>query len=151
MDRRAILAVAGAALAAPRILLAQPTKRVYRIAILDDTKEGTRDNDWATLRRRLAEHGIVEGKNAVFETRYSRGAHERLPSLAAELPAARPDVIVTPSTPSTRAAMRATASIPIVFIGAGDPVGAGLVTSLSRPGGNVTGISIAAPDRKSVV
>ena len=146
MDRRTVLALASTALAAPRLLFAQPAKRVYRIAILDDASEGTRDIDWTTLRRRLGEQGIVEGKNAAYVFRHARGTGDRLNALAAELAATEPDILVTPSTPSTRAAIRATASIPIVFIGAGDPAGSGLVASLSRPGSNVTGVSILEPD-----
>lgn len=146
MNRRAALALLGAAFAAPRALLAQTTKRVYRIAILDDASDSTRVTDWTTFRKRLAQLGLVEGRNLTIDVRFASGAPERLPSLAAELVASKPEIVVTPSTPVTRAAMRATASIPIVFIGVGDPVGSGLVTSLARPGGNVTGISIVATE-----
>ena len=86
--------------------------------------------------------GYVEGKNLVIEARYARGANERLPALAAELVALKPDIIVTAPTPPTQAAMKATSSIPIVFVGAADPVATGLVVSLARPGKNATGFSI---------
>jgi putative ABC transport system substrate-binding protein len=130
-------------LAAPNAVLGQAPKRVYRIAILDDGAEsdGAR---WQRFRNRLGELGLVEGKDVVYEARFGHGQNERLPALAAELVAASPDVIVCPATPSTRAAMRASSGIPIVFTGAGDPVGTGLVASLASPGGNVTGISILA-------
>jgi putative ABC transport system substrate-binding protein len=141
MDRRAFVALSGTALAAPRTLLAQPSKRVYRIAILDDAVETARAERWKLFRNRLRELGLVEGKDVVYEARYARGANERLPALAAELVALKPDIIIAPSTPPTIAAMKATSSIPIVFLGAGDPVGSGLVASLARPGGNVTGTS----------
>ena len=138
--------MAGLAFAAPRILLAQAKKRVYRIAILDDAAEGSRRDTWTIFRKRLAALGLSDGKNLTVDARFAASVSERLPVLAAELAATKPDAIVTPSTPSTRAAMRVTPSIPIIFIGAGDPVGTGLVTSLSHPGGNVTGISAIAPD-----
>ena len=77
----------------------------------------------------------------VYEARYARGDTERLPALAVELAALKPDIIVCANTPPTSAAMKATSSIPIVFTGAGNPVGNGLVASLARPGGNVTGTS----------
>ena len=146
MDRRTLLTFAGGLLSVPRLLFAQPAKRVYRIAILDDADDGTREKSWATLRNRLRDVGVIEGRNAAFEIRYAHGANERLPAFAVEIAATRPDMIVTPSTTSTRAAVRATASIPIVFIGVGDPVGAGLVNSLAHPGGNVTGISIVSTE-----
>lgn len=137
-------------LAAPALLVAlgvqaQPAKRVYRIAILDDGIESARAERWKLLHNRLRELGLVEGKDVVYEARYARGANERLPALAAELVALKPDIIVTPTTPPTIAAMKATSSIPIVFLGSGDPVGSGLVASLARPGGNVTGISTNSP------
>jgi putative ABC transport system substrate-binding protein len=146
MKRRTFVALGGTVLAAPRALLAQPVKRIYRIALLDDAAEGTRTDTWARFRKRLAERGWVEGQNIVLEARYAGGAAERLPGLAAATVAAKPDLIAVPSTPSTRAAMRATGTIPIVFMGAGDPIGSGLVPSLSRPGGNVTGISVLATE-----
>lgn len=89
----------------------------------------------------MQELGYAEGKSFVIERRYARGATEQLPALAKELVASKPDVIVAPSTSAARAAMRATTSIPIVFIGPADPVASGLVASLARPGGNVTGTS----------
>ena len=146
MDRRAFAALFGTLLAIPRALYAQPARRIYRIAILDDSDERTREKDRATFKKRLAQLGFAEGGNVTFDVRHANGAPERLPPLAVELVASKPDLIVTPGTSATRAAMRATSSIPIVFIGSGDPVGAGLVTSLARPGGNVTGLSNLAVD-----
>jgi putative ABC transport system substrate-binding protein len=109
---------------------------------LDDASEKARVDSWRLFRSRLRELGYAEGKNLVIEARYARGAGERLPALAADLVALKPDIIVVVSTPATRAAVQATSSIPIVFTGLGDPVGAGLVASLGRPGGNATGLSI---------
>jgi putative ABC transport system substrate-binding protein len=93
------------------------------------------------IRGRLRDQGYVEGRNLVIETRYAEGQSRRLPELAAELVALNPDVIVTITTPAAIAAKHATDRIPIVMSGVADPVGQGLVTSLSRPGGNVTGVT----------
>lgn len=134
-------------LAAPALLVtvgvrAQPAKRVYRIATLDDAVESARHDSWQLFRKRLRELGLVEGRDIIYESRYAGGSPERLPALAADLVALRPDIIVCAGTPTTSAAMKATSSIPIVFAGVGDPVGSGLVASLARPGGNATGLSL---------
>lgn len=141
MKRRSFLLAAPALLVAAGVR-AQPAKRVYRIAILDDAVENARAHSWQIFRKRLGELGLVEGRDVVYEARYARGASERLPALAAELVALKPDIIVSSGTPTTSAAMKATSSIPIVFANSGDPVGSGFVASLARPGGNVTGISV---------
>jgi putative ABC transport system substrate-binding protein len=146
MKRRSVVAITIAALAAPRTLLAQPARRVYRIATLDDAVESARDHLWRIFRNRLRELVLAEGNDVAYEARYARGASERLPALAAELVALKPDIIVCSATPTTIAAMRATSIIPIVVTAAADPVGTGLVATLARPGGNVTGISIIATE-----
>jgi putative tryptophan/tyrosine transport system substrate-binding protein len=97
------------------------------------------------LRQRLRELGYVEGKNIVIEYRYAEGKSERLPDLAAELVRLKVDVIITAGAGSSPA-KKATATIPIVFAGSSDPVGTGLVSSLARPGGNITGLSNMAAD-----
>ena len=140
MKRRSFLLAAPALLVAVGVR-AQPAKRVYRVAILDDAMEGTLAEHWKLFRNRLRELGLVEGTDVVYEVRYARGDTERLPALAAELVALKPDIIVSVGTAPTGAVAKATSSIPIVFTGSGDPVGMGLVASLARPGGNVTGIS----------
>jgi putative tryptophan/tyrosine transport system substrate-binding protein len=94
----------------------------------------------------LRELGWVEGKNVVFERRYAENRLERLPELAADLVRLKVDVIVAGGTLAPLAAKRATSTIPIVMVSAGDPLGSGLVASLARPGGNVTGTSLMAPD-----
>lgn len=101
--------------------------------------ESARSHNWRIFRDQLRKLVLADGSDLAYETRYARGQVQRLPALAAELVALKPDVIVCASTPSTTAAMKATSSIPIVFTAAGDPVGTGLVASLARPGGNVTG------------
>lgn len=97
------------------------------------------------LRKSLRELGYVEGKNINFQVRSARNEYGQLPRLAAELVALHVKVIIAVGTPAGKAAKAATSTIPIVVIGAGDPVGSGLVTSLARPGGNVTGTSNLSP------
>ncbi len=142
MKRRDFVMLA-AALAAPRVAAQAPTGgRPARIAILDDSRADLQSAPWQAFRSRLLELGYVEGRDVVLEFRHSQGSFDRLPALAAELIATGPDVIVALSTAATRAAMRATDTVPIVFVASADPVGAGLVQSLARPGANVTGQSI---------
>ena len=148
MNRRdtllALLALGGAS--APLRAFAQTAPRMARIAVLEDTSEGTRPRQWQLFRKRLQELGYSEGKNLVIVTRYAQGEGQRLAALAKELVAEKPDVIVAASTLSVRAAMQVTSSIPIVFNGIADPVGVGFVASLARPGGNATGLSIMATE-----
>jgi putative ABC transport system substrate-binding protein len=144
-SRRELL-FAAAALVVPLPAAAQPAMRMRRIALLDDFEKGAYASEWQAFRLRLRELGYVEGKNLVIDARWADSVPERTTDLARELVAARPDVIVANGTPSTRAAMQATASIPIVFTGSADPVGAGLVASLARPGGNVTGSATLSTD-----
>ena len=98
------------------------------------------------LRDGLRELGYVEGQNLSLEVRYAEGKNDRLPALAAELVQLRVDVLTTASTPAALAAKQATGTIPIVFTLVGDPVGAGVVASLARPGGNLTGLSLLASE-----
>ena len=96
------------------------------------------------FRQRLRELGYVEGKNIVIEYRYADGKRERLDDLAAELVRLKSDILVVTGNPA--AAKKASATIPIIFVLATDPVGSGYVSSLARPGGNLTGLSVMAPD-----
>jgi len=146
MKRRAFLELGGVLVAMPRRVVAQPSPLVHHIAILDDAADGARNETWPVFRKRLSEFGLVEGRNVVVTVRYAGGVSEGLNALAAEIVAAKPDIIVTPGTPTTRAVLRATSAIPVVFVGAADPVGAGLVVSLAKPGANVTGVSIMATE-----
>ena len=98
------------------------------------------------FRQGLRDLGHVEGRNLVIEYRDAAGEYDRLPALAAELAALKVDVIVAANTPGALAAKRATSALPIVFVAVGDPIGSGLVASLARPGGNVTGTSGGAPE-----
>jgi putative tryptophan/tyrosine transport system substrate-binding protein len=118
-----------------------PAARVYRVAWLSNsTPEADRAFIDAT-RQALRDLGYSEGRNLVLEFRHSDGQSARLPALAAELVALKPDLIVGGASPGTQAARQATSTIPIVMIGVADPVGAGFVESLAHPGRNVTGIA----------
>jgi putative ABC transport system substrate-binding protein len=125
---------------------AQQPARIHRIGILIPTSESNLSARVETFRQRLRELGYVEGKNIFIEYRYADGKLERLPDLADELVRLKVDVIVTPGGSAILAAKKASATIPMVFAAAPDPVGSGLVSSLARPGGNITGLSMMAPD-----
>jgi putative ABC transport system substrate-binding protein len=124
---------------------AQQPARIHRIGILSPVSESFFSARVEAFRQRLRELGYVEGKNIVIEYRYTEGKRERLSELAAELVRLKVDVIVT-AGPGVSAAKKASTTIPIVFGAASDPVGAGLVSSLARPGGNITGLSNIAQD-----
>ena len=124
---------------------AQQAARIPRIGILIPASASFFLPRVEAFRRRLRELGYVEGKNIVIEYRYAEGKLERLPDLAAELVRLKVDVIVTTGS-AILSAKKASATIPIVFAAAPDPVGSGLVSSLARPGGNVTGLSLMAPE-----
>src|SRR5258706_2341596 len=140
LDRRRFVAKLSAALlASSSEVLVSCAPRVYRLGIL--FLSGVGGGTLEAIRGRLRDHGYVEGRNLLIESRYAEGQSGRLPALAAELVALNPDVIVTITTPAAIAARKATDRISIVMAGSADPVGQGLVTSLSRPGGNVTGVT----------
>jgi putative ABC transport system substrate-binding protein len=101
---------------------------------------------WEALRQELSKLGWIEGKNIAIEYRYAEGKGERLPDLAADLVRLKVDLIVVSATPPALAAKNATTAIPIVMTNGGDPVGLGLVASLARPGGNVTGLAALGPE-----
>jgi putative ABC transport system substrate-binding protein len=145
-DRRAFIdALAAGLLAAPLAAWAQPASKVYRIGVL------LSDIPWGRLalfflRTPLHHLGYDEGRNLVFEVRSAQGHKDRLAALAAELIAHKVDLIVAPLNPEILAAKRATSTIPIVMIFASTPVESGLVASLARPGGNVTGTAVQSPE-----
>jgi putative ABC transport system substrate-binding protein len=148
--RRAFIGtLAGGLLAAPLAPEAQQAAKVPRIGHLASGGDPSNLLREAFLQG-LRDLGYVEGRNVVIEYRSAEGKLERLPALAAELVALKVDVIVAAAgTVTALAARQATGTIPIVFIAAGDPVSAGLVTSLARPGGNLTGLSALSPELTS--
>jgi putative tryptophan/tyrosine transport system substrate-binding protein len=146
VDRRAFISGSTLALlAAPLAVEAQQADKMARIGWLAVNLAAFPHVREAFLQG-LRDLGHVEGRNVVIEYRSAEGKSERLPALAAELVALKVDVIVAPSTPEALAAKQATRTLPIVFAVAADPVASGLVTGLAQPGGNVTGLSILAPE-----
>ena len=142
MDRRTFLgALASGLLAAPLAAQAQPPGKVYRIGMLERTSPATNAANFEAFRRGLRELGYVEGKNLVIEYRSADGRDERFAGLATELVRLNVDLILTRGTPAALAAKNATGTIPVVITGLADPVGQGIVASLARPGGNITGVS----------
>ncbi len=135
-------------LAAPLAAEAQPPTHVHRIGALLSGPGPTpgRGPIVEAFLEGMRALGYVEGQHLVLEYRAAAGHYERLPALAAELVQRKPEVIVTQGTPAALAAKDATTTIPIVMVGVGDPVESGLVASLARPGGNITGRSLLAPE-----
>jgi putative ABC transport system substrate-binding protein len=147
MKRREFIAlVGGAALAWPLPLRAQRVAKVPRIGLLGAASASGYGSQLEAFRQGLRDLGYVEGKNIIIEYRWAEGRYDRLSALAAELVGLKVDVILTHGTPGTQAAKRATTAIPIVMIVAGDAVATGLVDSIVRPGGNVTGSSFFLPE-----
>jgi putative tryptophan/tyrosine transport system substrate-binding protein len=143
MKRRELLLVLGAAMTAARGVRAQQ-KTMPVIGYLASSSPGP---NVAVFREGLGETGYVEGRNVAIEYRWAEGSYDRLPALAADLVGRKVDLIVASGRPtSALAAKSATSTIPIVFTAVGDPVRAGLVASLARPGGNATGFSILFPE-----
>jgi putative tryptophan/tyrosine transport system substrate-binding protein len=138
--RRKFIALLGGAAAWPLAARAQQAARVPRIGIIDDAPM------WHSFRQALREFGYVEGQYINYEYRYSEGMPDRLAAVVGELVRRPVDLIAAYGTPPIEAAKAATTTIPIVMIGVGDPVRVGLVASLARPGGNITGNTVLSPD-----
>jgi putative ABC transport system substrate-binding protein len=147
MRRREFIGwLAGAAVAAPLAVAAegQPSGRMYRIGYLLEAAEPESASLMRALEEGLRELGYREGSNLVIERHFAAFQYDRLPDLAAELVQLKPEVIVASSNPSVAAALKqATTAIPIVIVAVTDPVGAGLVTNLARPGDNITGLTVS--------
>ena len=144
-----IVTLAMGLLVVPLAVEAQRAGKVYRIGVLGNTPPATSPETlriWEAFLQGLRERDWVEGQNIVFERRFAEGRAERFPDLAAELVRLKVDIIVASATPGSLAAKRATTTIPIVMAVIYDPVGSGLVASLARPGGNVTGVSWLGPE-----
>jgi putative ABC transport system substrate-binding protein len=146
VDRRAFLTGALGLLAAPLDVGAQPAGKVWRIGLLWFTFPSVSAPFFEALRQGMRERGYIEGQNVAFEQRWAERRPERYPELAAELVSIKVDVIVAGNLESSLAAKQATSTIPIILTAGGDPVRAGLVASLARPGGNITGMSEPGPD-----
>ncbi|HUN69141.1 MAG TPA: ABC transporter substrate-binding protein, partial [Burkholderiales bacterium] len=144
--RQFMLGLGGAAIAAPFPSFAQQEGRLARVGFLGSETPSEYARNIEALRAGLHALGYVEGKNLRIEFRWAEGKYDRLPALAAELVGSKVDVIVTHGTPGTFAAKRATATIPIVMASSGDAVGTGLISSLSRPDGNITGMTLLLPE-----
>src|SRR5262245_576384 len=144
MKRRKFIVLLGSAVVAslfwPLSARAQQSAKIPRIGIIDESPL------WNAFRNGLRDLGYLEGQNVAFEYSYAGGLPDRLAWVAVELVHRPVDLIATFGTPPTLAAKQATTTIPIVMMGVGDPVGSGLVPSLARPGGNITGNTILGPE-----
>jgi len=147
MKRREFIALLGSAAAAlPLAAAAQP--KIPRIGFMGNSTAALEANLLDAFREGLRELGYEEGRNIVIEYRWANGEYDYFPALVAELIAAKVDAIVTAGTPAALAVKNATTNVPLVMVAVGDPIGTGLVPSLARPGGNLTGLSSIAPDSR---
>jgi putative tryptophan/tyrosine transport system substrate-binding protein len=142
MDRRAFLGTLGL-LAAPRVAEGQQAGPRHQLGLLIASAPGRPET---AFREGLRALGYVDGRNVVVDSRTARGRLDRLPALVLELLGAKPEVIVTFGTAAAQAAKAATTTTPIVMAFAGDPLGTRIVASLAKPGGNITGMSLATPE-----
>ena len=149
MRRREFITLVGGAAAWALAARAQPLGKPPTIGLLLPNTVAVDTPRVAALMRRLRELGWIEGRNIAVEYRWAEGRTEHLAEFAAEFVRLQVDVIVTSATTTSLAVKQATSTIPIVFAAVGDPVGAGLVASLARPGGNVTGLSLQQSDTAS--
>lgn len=136
-----IFLLVNAILASVQLAEAQQAKKIHRIGFLASSAGERLKSRLAAFQQRLRELGYVQGQNIIIELRSAEGKFERLPGLAAELVRLKVDILVAEGAPAAHAAKNATSVVPIVIGNAADPVGTGLVASLARPGGNITGLS----------
>jgi putative ABC transport system substrate-binding protein len=147
MRRREVITLLGGAAAAwPLAARAQQSAKVPRIGFLGNSTPTLEGNLVKPFREGLLDHGYEEGRTIHIEWRWAEGKYARFPALIAELIAAKVDVIVTAGTPASLAVKKAASSIPLVMIAVGEPVATGLVASLARPGGNITGVTSISPE-----
>jgi putative tryptophan/tyrosine transport system substrate-binding protein len=146
MKRREFISLVGAAAAFPRVARAQPRSNPPRVGYIFSFTRAEGEPLWQACQQGLRDLGYVEGRSINLEPRWAEGRYERLPGIVADLLRLKVDVIVAAATPPTRAAMVATKTIPIVIVAVGEPVKGGIVASLARPGGNVTGLSLSTSD-----
>jgi ABC-type uncharacterized transport system substrate-binding protein len=146
-SRRQFVALLGGAAAAwPLAARAQQTAKLPTIGVLGSATPSTQAPRFAAFVQRLRELGWIENRTVAIEYRWAEWRSERYSEIAAEFVQLKVDVIVTSGTPPAMTLKQATAAIPIVFVALADPVGSGVVASLARPGGNITGLSIQSPD-----
>jgi putative ABC transport system substrate-binding protein len=144
IDRRAFLAGTGAVLlAAPLAVEAQQPGKVYRIGLMFGSSVSASAHLIDAFKQGMRELGWVEGKNIEYEVRAAEGKPERFPAIAAELLRLKVDLLLAPTNPAARAAKNATSTVPIVIVVASEAVESRLVDSLARPGGNITGLTLA--------
>ena len=141
-----MLALVAVAVVASLGIAAEQPSKLFRIGVLDFAPIAKKQVEWDAFRQGLAALGYAEGKNILIEYYSAESRQERLAAIAAEVARSNVDVIVTCGTEPIQATQRATKSIPIVMTSIGDPVGAGVVTNLARPGGNVTGVCLQQTD-----
>jgi putative ABC transport system substrate-binding protein len=144
MQRRDFIVLLSAAAAWPLAARADP--KIPRIGFMGNSTAALEANLVDAFRAGLRELGYEEGRNIDIEFRWANGKYDRFPALVSELIADQVDLIVTAGTPASMAVKKATTVVPLVMVAVGDPVGTGLVASLARPGGNLTGLSSIAPD-----
>jgi putative ABC transport system substrate-binding protein len=144
--RRELIAALGSAAVWPLAARAQQMGKVYRIGMLETISATLNAAAVNAFRQRLGELGYVEGQHFIIEYRSADGRADRFPGLVRELLAEKVDVVVTRGTPAAQAAKNATSTTPVVMAAIGDPVQVGLVASLARPGGNITGLSAVTTD-----
>jgi len=144
MKRREFITLLGCAVAWP--LASRAQGRIPRVGFMGNSTAALEANLVDSFREGLRELGYEEGRNIAIEYRWADGQYERFAALVTELIAAKVDVIVTAGTPAALAVKKATSTVPLVMVAVGDPVGTGLVPSLARPDGNLTGLSSVAPD-----
>jgi putative ABC transport system substrate-binding protein len=144
MRRREFITLLGGAAAWPLAARAQQGERMRRIGILVNGAKADQEMQVrvAAFQRELGQLGWSEGHNVRIDPRFSAADPERLPQLAKELVALNPEVIFVHTTPATKALQKETRTVPIVFVGVSDPIGSGIVPSLARPGGNITGFML---------
>jgi len=153
MKRREFITILGGAAAWPLGARAQQAQQSFthgRVAFLGAESQSTNQHFLEAFRRGMRDHGHIDGHNISIEERWAEGRSERFPDLLDEVIALKVNVILAISAPAAVAAKKATATIPIVFI-ASDPLGSGLVASLARPGGNLTGLSLFLGDEFSSI
>jgi putative ABC transport system substrate-binding protein len=146
MRRREVITLLGGAAVWPLVARAQQTGIVPRVGFLGNSTAALEANLVGPFRGGLRALGYEEGRNIAIEYRWAEGRYERFPALIAELIASKVDVIVTAGTPASLAVKKATSSVPLVMIAVGEPVATGLVASLAKPGGNITGVTSISPE-----